>query len=111
MDEVTAWRNRPLEPCPPVVFMDATRVKLRTDGVVINTAVFVAPTILPDGTRDALGLWFQANEGARFWAKVLSDLRNRGVQDSLRAVVDGRKVFPQAIGALNSKIRRAARLR
>jgi len=99
MDEVTAWQNRPLEPCYPVVFMDAIRVKIRTDGVVMNKAVFVALAILPDGTRDVLGLWFQANEGAKFWAKVLSDLRNRGVQDILIAVVDGLKGFPQAIEA------------
>lgn len=99
MDEVTAWQNRPLEPCYPVIFMDAIRVKIRTDGVVLNKAVFVALAILPDGTRDVLGLWFQANEGAKFWAKVLSDLRNRGVQDILIAVVDGLKGFPQAIEA------------
>ena len=96
MDEVTAWQNRPLEPCYPVIFMDAIRVKIRTDGAVINKAVFVALAILPDGTRDVLGLWFQANEGAKFWAKVLNDLRNRGVQDILIAVVDGLKGFPQA---------------
>ena len=99
MDEVTAWQNRPLEPCYPVIFMDAIRVKIRTDGAVINKAVFVALAILPDGTRDVLGLWFQANEGAKFWAKVLNDLRNRGVQDILIAVVDGLKGFPQAIEA------------
>ncbi|WP_321364375.1 IS256 family transposase [uncultured Celeribacter sp.] len=99
MEEVTAWQNRPLEPCYPVVFMDAIRVKIRTDGVVMNKAVFVALAILPDGTRDVLGLWFQANEGAKFWAKVLSDLRNQGVQDILIAVVDGLKGFPQAIEA------------
>ena len=103
MDEVTAWQNRPLEPCYRVVFMDAIRVKIRTDGVVMNKAVFVALAILPDGTRDVLGLWFQANEGAKFWAKfwakVLSDLRNRGVQDILIVVVDGLKGFPQAIEA------------
>ena len=77
MDEVTAWQNRPLEPCYPVVFMDAIRVNIRSDGAVSNKAVFVALAILPDGTRDVLGLWFQANEGAKFWAKVLNDLRNR----------------------------------
>ena len=99
MDEVTAWQNRPLEPCYPVIFMDVIRVKIRTDGAVINKAVFVALAILPDGTRDVLGLWFQANEGAKFWAKVLNDLRNRGVQDILIAVVDGLKGFPQAIEA------------
>ena len=70
-----------------------------SDGAVSNKAVFVALAVLPDGTRDVLGLWFQANEGAKFWAKVLSDLRNRGVQDILIAVVDGLKGFPQAIEA------------
>lgn len=99
MDEVTAWQNRPLEPCYPVVFMDAIRVNIRDDGTVTNKAVFVALAISPDGTRDILGLWFQANEGAKFWAKVLNDLRNRGVQDILIAVVDGLKGFPQAIEA------------
>ena len=73
MEEVTSWQNRPLEPCYPIVFMDAIRVNIRTDGAVSNKAVFVALAVLPDGTRDVLGLWFQANEGAKFWAKVLSD--------------------------------------
>ena len=98
MDEVTAWQSRPLEPCYPVVFMDAIRVNIRSDGAVSNKAV-VALAIRPDGTRDVLGLWFQANEGAKFWAKVLNDLRHRGVQDILIAVVDGLKGFPQAIEA------------
>jgi putative transposase len=75
--------------------MDAIRVNIRSDGAASNKAVFVALAILPDGTRDVLGLWFQANEGAEFWAKVLNDLRNRGVQDILIAVVDGLKGFPQ----------------
>lgn len=99
MNEVTAWQNRPLEPCYPIVFMDAIRVNIRSDGAVSNKAVFVALAVLPDGTRDVLGLWFQANEGAKFWASVLGDLRNRGVQDILIAVVDGLKGFPQAIEA------------
>ena len=99
MEEVSAWQARPLEPCYPVIFMDAIRVNIRSDGAVSNKAVFVALAILPDGTRDVLGLWFQANEGAKFWAKVLNDLRNRGVQDILIAVVDGLKGFPQAIEA------------
>ena len=100
MDEVTSWQNRPLEPCYPVVFMDAIRVNIRSDGAVSKKAVFVALAILPDGTRDVLGLWFQANEGAKFWAKVPNDLLNRGVQDILITVVDGLKGFPQAIEAV-----------
>lgn len=64
MEEVAAWQNRPLEPCYPIVFMDAIRVNIRSDGTVSNKAVFIALAILPDGTRDILGLWFQENEGA-----------------------------------------------
>lgn len=79
--------------------MVAILVNIRTDGVVANKAVFVALAVLPDSTRDVLGLWFQANEGAKFWSKVLGDLRNRGVQDILIAVVDGLKGLPQAIEA------------
>ena len=97
MEEVTAWQNRPLEPCYPIVFMDAIRVNIRSDGAVSNKAVFVALAVLPDGTRDVLGLWFQVNEGAKFWAKVLSDLRNRGVADILIAVVDGLKGLVESI--------------
>jgi putative transposase len=78
---------------------DPIRVSIRSDGAVSDKAVFVALAILPDGTRDVLGLWFQADEGAKFWAKLLSDLRNRGVQDILIAVVDGLKGFAQTIEA------------
>lgn len=74
-----------------MVFTDAIRVNIRSDGAVGNKAVFVALAILPDGTRDIPGLWFQANEGARFRAKVPNDLRNRGDQDILIAVVNGLK--------------------
>ena len=79
--------------------MDTIRINIGSDGAVSNEAVFVALAILPDGTRDVLGLWFQANEGAKFWAKFLNDRRNRGVQDILIAVTDGLKGFPQAIEA------------
>ncbi len=99
MDEVRAWQARPLEPCYPVVFLDAIRVNIRDQGVMANKAVSVALAILSDGTRDVLDLWFQANVGAKFWAKVLNDLRNPRVRDILIAVVDGLKGFPQAIEA------------
>lgn len=87
MQEVTAWQNRPLESCYPVVFMDAIRVNIRSDGAVSNKAVFVALAILPDGTQDVLGLWFQANEGTKFWAKVLSGLRNPIVRETIPQIV------------------------
>ena len=70
------------------------RVNIRSDGAVWNNSVFVALAILPDGTRDVPGLWLQANEGAKFRAKVLNDLKNRGAQDILIAVVDGLKGAP-----------------
>nr|WP_276202229.1 transposase [Thioclava indica] len=76
-----------MDPCYPIVFMNAIGVNIRSDGPVSNKAVFVALAVLPDGTRHVPGLWLQANEGAKFWAKVLNDLRNRGVRAILIAVV------------------------
>lgn len=67
LDEVTAWQGRPLEVMYPVVFFDALRVKMREDGVVRNKAVYLALGVLPDGTRDILGLWIETTEGAKFW--------------------------------------------
>jgi transposase-like protein len=97
MSEVTAWQSRPLEPMYPVVFFDALRVKIRDDAVVRNKAVYLALGVLPDGTRDVLGIWIEQTEGAKFWLKVFNDLRNRGVGDILIAVVDGLKGLSEAI--------------
>jgi putative transposase len=99
MAEAFAWQNRPLEPVYPVVFFDALRVKIRTDGVVSNKAVYLALGILEDGSREVLGLWVEQTEGAKFWLKVFTDLKTRGCQDILIAVVDGLKGLPQAINA------------
>jgi transposase-like protein len=99
MAEVTAWQNRPLEPMYPVVFFDALRVKIRDDAVVRNKAVYLALGVLPDGTRDVLGIWIEQTEGAKFWLKVFNDLRSRGVNDILIAVVDGLKGLADAIEA------------
>ena len=100
MDEVGAWQARPLEPMYPVVFFDALRVKIREEGLVRNKAIYLALGILPDGTRDILGLWIENTEGAKFWMKVFSDLKVRGVQDILIAVTDGLKGMPEALGAV-----------
>ncbi|AOK47334.1 MULTISPECIES: IS256 family transposase [Burkholderia] len=100
MAEVTAWQARPLEPMYPVVFFDALRVKIREDAVVRNKAVYLALGILPDGTRDILGLWIENTEGAKFWTKVFNDLRTRGVNDILIAVTDGLKGMPEALAAV-----------
>ncbi|MGI2325141.1 MULTISPECIES: IS256-like element ISMca5 family transposase [unclassified Methylococcus] len=100
MAEVTAWQARPLEPMYPVVFFDCLRVKIREDAVVRNKAIYLALGVLPDGTRDILGLWIENTEGAKFWMKVFNDLKTRGVADILIAVTDGLKGIPEALGAV-----------
>jgi transposase-like protein len=100
MSEVTAWQARPLEPMYPVVFFDALRVKIREDAVVRNKAIYLALGVLPDGTRDILGLWIENTEGAKFWMKVFNDLKTRGVADILIAVTDGLKGMPEALGTV-----------
>jgi putative transposase len=100
MAEVTAWQARPLELMYPVVFFDALRVKIREDAVVRNKAIYLALGILPDGTRDILGLWIEGTEGAKFWMKVFNDLKTRGVADILIAVTDGLKGMAEALGAV-----------
>jgi putative transposase len=99
-DEVAAWHVRPLEPMYPVVFFDALRVKMRDEGVVQSKAVYLALAILPDGTRDILGLWVEQTEGAKFWMKVFADLQARGCRDILIAVTDGLTGMGAAIEAV-----------
>ena len=84
----------------PVVFFDALRVKIREDAVVRNKAIYLALGVLPDGTRDILGLWIENTEGAKFWMKVFNDLKTRGVADILIAVTDGLKGMAEALGAV-----------
>ena len=100
LDEIKEWQNRPLEALYPVIIFDALRVKIRDEGVVKNKAVYLAIGIAKDGTKDILGLWIEQTEGAKFWLKVMSELRNRGVQDALICLVDGLKGFPEAISAV-----------
>ena len=97
LDEVAAWQARPLEPVYPIVFFDALRVKIRDEGLVRNKAVHIALGVRADGTKEILGLWLEQNEGAKFWLRVMNELKNRGVEDVLIAVVDGLKGFPEAI--------------
>src|SRR5438128_1372584 len=78
---VGEWQNRPLEPMYPIVFFDALRVKIREEGLVRNKAVYIALGVQPDGTKDILGLWIETSEGAKFWLRVMNELKNRGVDD------------------------------
>jgi putative transposase len=97
MDEVTAWQQRPLDRVYPVVIFDALRVKIRDEGVVRNKAVYLALGVDRDGHKDVLGLWVEQTEGAGFWLRVMTELKSRGVEDILVALVDGLVGFPDAI--------------
>ena len=101
LDEVREWQSRALERMYPIVILDALRIKIRDadSRQVQNKAVYVALGVSRDGTREVLGLWIAGNEGAKFWLSVMNELKNRGVQDILIAVVDGLKGFPEAITA------------
>ena len=100
LEEVRAWQTRPLDPLYPVVFFDALRVKIRDEGLVRNKAVYLALAITAEGDKEVLGLWIEQSEGAKFWLKVMNELKARGVGDILIAVVDWLTGFPDAIGAV-----------
>ncbi len=100
LDEVSQWQQRPLEPVYPVMIFDALRVKIRDEGVVRNKAVYLALGITREGTKDVLGFWIQQTEGASFWLRVMSELKSRGVEDILIALIDGLKGFPEAINSV-----------
>jgi putative transposase len=100
IDEVSAWQARPLDPSYAIVFFDALRVKIRDEGLVRNKAVYLAIGMTPSGYKQVLGLWIEQSEGAKFWLRVMNEIRGRGTQDILIAVVDGLKGFPEAITAV-----------
>ncbi|HTX09522.1 MAG TPA: IS256 family transposase [Solirubrobacteraceae bacterium] len=97
IDDVREWQQRPLEDVYPVLFLDCMMVKIRDGGTVQRRACYLALAIGMDGERDVLGMWFQESEGAKFWMQVLTDLKDRGVQDILICCVDGLAGFPEAI--------------
>jgi putative transposase len=100
LEGMAAWQSRPLDPVYPVIFIDCIHVKIR-EGNVANRPIYVALAVTVNGTRDILGLWAGAHgdgEGAKYWLRVLSELKNRGVADVCLLVCDGLKGLPQAIG-------------
>ena len=97
IEEVKAWQSRPLDAVYPIVYLDALMVKMRDNGQVSNRAVHVAIGITLEGKKEVLGLWTTANEGAKFWLQVLTEMKNRGLKDIFLACVDGLKGFPEAI--------------
>ncbi|HAB2056980.1 TPA_asm: IS256 family transposase, partial [Salmonella enterica subsp. enterica serovar Java] len=94
------WQNRQLDALYPIVYMDCIVVKVRQNGSVINKAVFLALGINTEGQKELLGMWLAENEGEKFWLSVLTELKNRGLQDILIACVDGLKGFPDAINSV-----------
>jgi putative transposase len=100
LEDVAAWRSRPLERVYPIVYFDALHVKVREDRSVHTRACYLAVGVTVDGDREALGIWWQETEGAKFWLAVLNDLQRRGVEDVLIACVDGLTGFPDAIQAV-----------
>ena len=100
IDQVVEWQNRPLDAIYPIVYLECIVLKVRQDSRVINRAVFLALGINLDGQKELPGMWLAENEGAKFWLNVLTELKNRGLNDILIACVDGLKGFPEAINAV-----------
>lgn len=99
-EDVIAWQQRPLDAVYCIVYLDALVVKVRDQGVVRNKAVYLALGVTTHGSKEVLGLWIEQNEGAKFWLKVVNELKTRGVRDILIACCDGLKGFPEAIEAV-----------
>ena len=103
IDEAKAWQDRPLERFYPFVYMDALIFKVRDHGTVRNKAIYLAIGVNMDGMKEVLGLWIAQTEGAKFWLQVVTELKNRGLEDILIACVDGLKGFPEAIETVYPK--------
>jgi putative transposase len=97
INDVKEWQSRPLDEVYPILYLDATIVKVRSEGRVINKSAYLAIGINTDGLKDILGIWLEQSEGAKFWLKIMTELKNRGVRDIFIACVDGLKGFPEAI--------------
>lgn len=103
MEDVAAWQSRPLDTVYPIVYLDAIVVKTRDQGVVRNKSVYIALGVTVHGNKEVLGLWIEPTEGAKFWLKVVNELKTRGIQDVLILCCDGLKGFPEAIEAVYPK--------
>jgi putative transposase len=99
LDTVTEWQSRPVDAVYPIVYLDCIVLKIRQNKRVINKSIYLALGINMEGQKELLGLWLAETEGAKFWLSVLTELKNRGLQDILIACVDGLKGFPEAIAA------------
>jgi putative transposase len=100
LDEVRVWQSRPLDSVYPILYLDALRVKVKSQGRVVNKAIYLAFGVNLQGMKEVLGIWAAESEGAKFWMQVITELKTRGVQDIFIACVDGLKGFPEAIEAI-----------
>jgi len=100
VDEIKAWQSRPLDEVYPILYVDGIRLRIKDNGVVTTKVAYLAIGVDVDGRKHALGCWIQDTEGAKFWAKILADLRNRGVKDILIACCDGLTGLPDAIRSI-----------
>lgn len=105
LDDVKAWQTRPLNDVYPIVFLDCIVVKVRQDKRIMNKAVYLALGVDLEGQKELLGMWISQNEGAKLWLSVLTELKNRGLQDIFIACVDGLTGFPEAIETVYPKTR------
>lgn len=103
IEEVKAWQGRPLEAVYPIVYLDALVIKVRDQGTVTNKSAYLAIGVNMAGNKEVLGLWLEDTEGAKFWLKILTEVKNRGVLDILILCCDGLKGFPEAIEAVFPK--------
>lgn len=103
LDEMKAWQSRPLDPLYPIVYLDCLVVKTREDKRIIRKSIYLALGVNTEGQKELLGMWASENEGAKFWLGVLTELKNRGLEDILIACVDGLSGFPEAIEAVYPK--------
>jgi putative transposase len=100
LDEVRAWQSRPLDAVYPILYLDALQVKVKSQGRVVNKAIYLAFGVNLHGLKEVLGMWAAEAEGAKFWMQVVTELKNRGVTDIFIACVDGLKGFPEVIEAV-----------
>ena len=100
IDEVRLWQNRALESLYPIIYLDALQIKIRDGGQVRNKAIYLVIGINLNGLKEVLGMWVAQTEGAKFWLQIVTELKNRGVQDIFIACVDGLKGFPEAIESI-----------
>ena len=100
LEEVRAWQSRPLDAVYPILYLDAIKVKVKSQGRVVNKSIYLAFGVNMQGMKEVLGIWASDTEGAKFWMQVITELKNRGVQDIFIACIDGLKGFSEAIEAI-----------